>query len=360
MRLSSVCSEAWRSILSGSSHCVLAILTLTVLVVGASSFEISASSNILHQANQYKASGGNIMVLNAEGGVNGQSCEDLSKLNDVQASGAIKESEQLIASALPDTKIPGYAVTPGFARVLRAKEHAELRGVLVSNELAKTLGLQVGSELALKDGRHAHVRGIYAYPDDGRTPGYSYALLSPTTPTGTFDSCWVSVWPQTDSVENAIWTALTPSAKSDKDSSITLGQLNSSLGETFNGQSLYRTRTSQVLPAVAACMGFVLGYAVTRSRRLELASALHCGVSKPALLLQICIESCIVITVSAAISVPISFAEVTQCIDGIDRQQVLLSALCPILTGYASLLLGAEAGTLAIRENNLFMFFKER
>ncbi|MBW3095268.1 hypothetical protein KIH75_07965 [Bifidobacterium sp. 64T4] len=360
MRLSSVCSEAWRSILSGSSHCVLTILALTLLVVGSSSFEISTSSNILHQASQYKASGGNIMVLNAEGGVDGQACERLSELNDVQASGAIKESEQLIASALPDTKIPGYAVTPGFARVLHAKEQDESQGVLVPNELAKTLGLRAGSTLALKDGRQAYVRGTYAYPNDGRTPGYSYAVLSPTAPSGTFDSCWVSVWPQTDSAENAIWSALTPSAKSDKDSSITLGQLNSSLGERFNGQSLYRDRSTAFLPAAAACMGAALGYAVTRSRRLELASALHCGISKPALLLQICLESGIVIMVSAAISVPISFAEVTQCIDGIDRQQVLLTALCPILTGCASLLLGAEVGAFAIKENHLFMFFKER
>lgn len=123
MKLSSICSEAWRNILNGSSHCVLAILVLTFLTVGSSSFEILTSANILRQASQYKASGGNIMVLSAEGGVDGQACEHLSELNDVQASGAIRESDQLIASALPDTKIPSYTVTAGFAQVLHAREH---------------------------------------------------------------------------------------------------------------------------------------------------------------------------------------------------------------------------------------------
>lgn len=360
MKLSSICSEAWRNILNGSSHCILAILVLTFLTVGSSSFEILTSANILRQASQYKASGGNIMVLSAEGGVDGQACEHLSELNDVQASGAIRESDQLIASALPDTKIPGYTVTAGFTQVLHAREHTESQGVLISDELAKTLGLQAGNELALKDGRHARIRGTYAYPDDGRTPGYSYAILSPTASAGTFDSCWVSVWPQTDSTQSAIWSVLTPSAKSDKNSSITLGQLNSSLGTIFDGQSLYRARTSKMLPAMAACVGFALGYAIIRIRRLGIASALHCGVSKVALLLQICIESLLIILIAAVITISLADMAVIQYIDAIDRQQVLLAALCPSITGCASYFLGTLACTLVIKERHLFIFFKER
>lgn len=274
MRLFSVCSEAWRSILSGSSRCVLAILSITILVSGSSFFEISTSSDILHQADQYRNAGGNIMVLNASGGVNGQACERLSNLNGVQASGAIRESDQLMASALPDTKIPSYTVTPSFMHVLRAKQNTGVQGVFVSNELTKTLGLRVGDKLALSDGRQTRIRGTYRYPDDGRAPGYSYAVLSPVISTGTFDACWVSVWPQTSRIENAIWSALTPAAKSDKDSSITLEQLNSSLGRSFDGQSIYRKRPTAFLPIMAACTGAVLGYAMVRIRRLEIASAL--------------------------------------------------------------------------------------
>ena len=198
------------------------------------------------------------MVLNASGGVNGQACERLSNLNGVQASGAIRESDQLMASALPDTKIPSYTVTPSFMHVLRAKQNTGVQGVFVSNELTKTLGLRVGDKLALSDGRQTRIRGTYRYPDDGRTPGYSYAVLSPVISTGTFDACWVSVWPQTSRIENAIWSALTPAAKSDKDSSITLEQLNSSLGRSFDGQSIYRKRPTAFLPIMAACTGAVM------------------------------------------------------------------------------------------------------
>ncbi|WP_428860558.1 hypothetical protein AB4920_03375 [Bifidobacterium dentium] len=360
MRLFSVCSEAWRSILSGSSRCVLAILSITILVAGSSFFEISTSSDILHQAYQYRNAGGNIMVLNATGGVDGQACERLSNLNDVQASGAIRESDQLLASALPGTKIPSYTVTPSFMHVLRAKQNTGVQGVFVSNELAKTLGLRVGDKLALSDGRQTRIRGTYRYPDDGRTPGYSYAVLSPVISTGTFDACWVSIWPQTGRTENAIWSALTPAAKSDRDSSITLEQLNSSLGRSFDGQSIYRKRSTAFLPIMAACTGAVLGYAMVRIRRLEIVSALHCGVLKPALTLQICVESFIIVAVSATISGSMSYLATMRYVSGTDRWQVLFTALCPALTAYSSYVLGALACTLAVREKHLFVYFKKR
>lgn len=360
MRLSSICSEAWRGILSGSSRCVLAMLSITILVAGSSFFEISTSSGILRQARQYRNAGDNIMVLSATGGVDGQACERLSDLNDVQASGAIRESDQLTASALPDTKIPSYAVTPGFARVLRAKQDNSVQGVFASRELAKTFGLQAGDKLSLSDGRQTRIRGIYRYPDDGRTPGYSYAVLSPVASTGTFDACWVSMWPQTSQTEDAIWSALTPTAKSDKDSTITLGQLNSSLGRSFDGQSIYRKRSTAFLPIMDACIGTALGYAIVRIRRLEIASALHCGVPKPALIVQICIEALIIVAVSATISGSMSYLAVIRYISGTDRWQVLFNALCPALTSYSSYVLGALACALAVREKHLFTYFKER
>lgn len=360
MRLFSICSEAWRSISSGSSRCVLAILSITILITGSSLFEISTSSSILRQARQYRNAGGNIMVLNATGGVDGQACERLSKLNDVQASGAIRESDQLTASALPDTKIPSYAVTPGFARVLHATQNDKVQGIFVSKELAKTFGLHEGDNLALRDGSQTRIRGIYRYPDDGRTPGYSYAVLSPMPSTGTFDACWVSIWPQTSQTEDMIWSALTPAAKSDKDSSITLGQLNSSLGSSFDGQAMYRHRSTAFLPIAAACAGAILGYALVHVRRLEIASALHCGVSKPALMLQICIESLIIISVSSAISVPISYLAATEYVSKTDRLQVLFNASLPILTAYPAYALGALGCALAIKEKHLFAYFKER
>lgn len=115
-----------------------------------------------------------------------------------------------------------------------------------------------------------------------------------------------------------------------------------------------------MLPAMAACVGFALGYAIIRIRRLGIASALHCGVSKVALLLQICIESLLISLIAAVITISLADMAVIQYIDAIDRQQVLLAALCPSITGCASYFLGTLACTLVIKERHLFIFFKER
>ena len=75
----------------------------------------------------------------------------------------------------------------------------------------------------------------------------------------------------------------------------TLGQLNTTKGDGFDGQTLYRQRSTRILPACGALIALAIGYLLIRGRRLEIASALHCGVPKPALATQIIIETGITI-----------------------------------------------------------------
>ena len=107
-------------------------------------------------------------------------------------------------AALPDTTTPLYQITPGLAKLLDTKQDPNTTGLIASQQVAETLGTSTGGTIGLADGRTARVKGIYQYPDDGRTPGYAYALMEETPATGTFDACWAKTWPQTEDRKSVV------------------------------------------------------------------------------------------------------------------------------------------------------------
>lgn len=184
--------------------------------------------------------------------------------------------------------------------------------------------------------------------------------MEETPATGTFDACWAKTWPQTDRTRNALWSTLTPNAKTTGDDAPTLGQLNTTKGDGFDGQTLYRQRSTRVLPACGALIALAIGYLLIRGRRLEIASALHCGVPKPALATQIIIETGITILLATAISLPIDMTAARLLIDTTDRTAITLNAIQTTITTNTAYLLATTITALHIKERHLFTYFKER
>lgn len=360
MKATAVISEAWRSITSGAARLAPAVLALALTAAGMGVMDIAAGSTILDQASAYRQSGADILVLNAPDGIDAASCERLTSLTNVQAAGAIRTTDPLTLAALPDTTTPLYQITPGLAKLLDTKQDPNTTGLIASQQVAETLGTSTGGTIGLADGRTARVKGIYQYPDDGRTPGYAYALMEETPATGTFDACWAKTWPQTDRTRNALWSTLTPNAKTTGDDAPTLGQLNTIKGDGFDGQTLYRQRSTRILPACGALIALAIGYLLIRGRRLEIASALHCGVPKPALATQIIIETGITILLATAISLPIDMTAARLLIDTTDRTAITLNAIQTTITTNTAYLLATTITALHIKERHLFTYFKER
>ncbi|OQM67490.1 hypothetical protein B5784_0604 [Bifidobacterium bifidum] len=97
-----------------------------------------------------------------------------------------------------------------------------------------------------------------------------------------------------------------------------------------------------------------------RGRRLEIASALHCGVPKPALATQIIIETGITILLATAISLPIDMTAARLLIDTTDRTAITLNAIQTTITTNTAYLLATTITALHIKERHLFTYFKER
>ncbi|NEN05380.1 hypothetical protein G3T36_05795 [Diaminobutyricibacter tongyongensis] len=323
---------------------------VAILVGGA---DITSIQQLLEQAQDYHRSGASISILTAEGRIDGDRCDRLTGMPGVRASGALRTTtKQLKPVVLPRSPIPVSDASPGFVAVIGAEVRTP--GVLLGPEASKALGLSGQGSIPTSETR-VRVAATYAYPDDGRRPGFSYAAIAPTNSAGTFDECWVDTWPAKD-----MTTALlsTMHVSSDKSKQPAIAQLNPTRGKSFDGNVLFQQRITRCAGACTALGGFVLGLVGVRTRRLSLASALHAGVSRRALLAIVTLEALALVLLSAALIVPIAVLAASTLNGGVSATLVPgLSAAVPLWLGAFA---GASLGVTTIKEKHLFRYFKTR
>ena len=79
MRLRGVVDEAWRDIVSGTSHAFMLMLILAALVGGLSAADLFSIRSIAQQVDRYIASGASTYVIEFKGRISGEACERLSR-----------------------------------------------------------------------------------------------------------------------------------------------------------------------------------------------------------------------------------------------------------------------------------------
>lgn len=107
MRLRGVVDEAWRDIVSGTSHAFMLMLILAALVGGLSAADLFSIRSIAQQVDRYIASGASTYVIEFKGRISGEACERLSSVDGVLASGALRSRNDKVTSAvLPSAASP--------------------------------------------------------------------------------------------------------------------------------------------------------------------------------------------------------------------------------------------------------------
>lgn len=353
MRSRAIVREAWRNVVSGTSRTrglAVSAVVAAVLIAGA---DITSIQQLLEQAQDYQRSGASISILAAEGRIDGDRCDGLSEIPGVRASGALRTTTRhLKPIVLPRAPIPVSDASPGFLTVMGAEVRSA--GVLLGPEASEALGLSGQGSIATSQAR-VRVAGTYAYPDDGRRPGYSYAAIAPTSSAGTFDECWVDTWPAKD-----VTTALlsTIQVSSDKSRQPAISQLNPTRGKSFDGNALFHQRITRFAGACTALCGIVLGLVGVRTRRLALASALHAGVSQRVLLAIVTLEVLASVLLSAALIVPITALAAATLKGGM--MATLVPGACAAIPLWLGAFAGAWLGVATIKEHHLFHYFKTR
>ncbi|MBF4461800.1 MULTISPECIES: hypothetical protein [unclassified Rathayibacter] len=292
--------------------------------------------------------------MSSANSVIGTACERLARVSGARAAGALSEGEGVVFEALPSSAVPSKRVTPKFIELLDNQHDPGVAGLYFSQDVATALSVGVGDVVPTKSGP-VSVAGIFNYPDDGRLPGLGWSVLVPAPANEMFDSCWLDVPFVQSQAASFILTAVAPGNVEKP----TVSQLNSRLGENYDVAEVVDTRQSLIAIPSALIFAISLGYALTRSRRLELSSALHVGVRRSALVVQATAENSIWL-IAANITIFSCAAFVVILESPIDRGAILLGVGRIVILASMALLLGSCLGVAVTRERHMFRYFKER
>lgn len=356
MRPLAILTEALLNLRSGTTKGGIFGAVLCVILVALAAVEVSTVAALQDEGRRYRASGAATIVYVADGRIDGAVCESLADVDGVRAAGAIRAAEKVTVDRLPGSRIPAFAVSPGFGGFESLGSARPGAGVLVSAEVAETLGSRVGDPLMMREGSTV-VGGVYDYAADGRMPGLGYAILMPTSDDRAFDQCWLEVWPQSAAVERLLPTTVRSNTGTSDSRAPQLQQLNSTLGVRFDGAERFDVRVTRFAPPAAAVVAAALAFIAAWRRRLEFAAARHSGVRGGDLAVQVVIE-----TTFWAVLAGLWASGATAVIVAGAGDPAALTELAArvIVSGAAATLVGAIAAVLLAREKQLFVYFKRR
>jgi hypothetical protein len=354
VRLSSVLSEARRDIATGTTRAAAFALLLAASSGLAAVADVSAVAALTRDAIGYVAGGGATRVLALEAGVDGEICDALPGHADVLASGAMRPGPDLAVTTLPGATLASYEVTPGFAALVASSDGRA--GAWISPALAERLGATPGTQLDTDHGPLL-VAGVFPWPPDGRDSRLVTAVLVPGDTTRPFDECWATAWPQGDTTDHLLRTAV--SASAGPNAPVSLGRLNASLGSVPADGDVWSERLTRRAAAVAATAGAVLGVLSVRRRRLELSGARQAGQTRAALLAVVVTETAVWSACGALLATGIGCVSLFLGTGSVVDDPLPLAAAAP-LAGAAAAVLAAATTTLSVRRRDLVRWFKDR
>ncbi|MDO5676339.1 MAG: hypothetical protein Q4G35_02390 [Propionibacteriaceae bacterium] len=357
MRITAICREAWRDIITGTTGTVVFGTLLSIIIAGLTFLDLTTITGLNHQAQQYRSSMASVTVLQAPGRIDGAACEALNQLPGAQAAAVRPALEPLVAAHLPGTTMQTYEATPSIGHVLRATPGSP-GGIYLSRTVADQLALDETSTINLTTAA-VPVTGIFEWDEtDGRPPGYGYSSFVPTATQRPFDECWLDTWPINPRAQADLNYALLPAADEDQPATKSF-QLNTTHGATFDGPKLFDQRPTRYVPVPIAILSFALGFLAVRRRKLEIASDLHAGVPRADLTLKHLLETASWASVALIATTPAAALLITAN-HPTDTTSLLALAITHLATGLTSTFLGGLVALTLTRESHLNRYFKTR
>lgn len=356
MRPSTILSEAWRDIRSGALSSALRAVVFAVLVGGLAIADTMAIDDVHDGADRYRSAGGATHVLEAPGMVDGVRCESLTRASGVVAAGALREAGQIAFAVLPSMRVSVHEATPGLASLVIGGD-LEASGVVISEAVADRISVAAGARAMLIDGTSTQVAGVFPHPADGRSSLLEFATIAPVPAIGTFDQCWIEIWPDGTADSSVLHYALAATVGADgSDTQAGIGQLNATLGRTYDTGQLLADRVTRHADAAAVVVGLGLGAMSVRLRKIAIASMRHSGVPARAAVLQLAVETLWWASIGAVLALTAA-----ALVGGADPSFAMpLQALRIVAVGAAATVLGSMASAALVRERHLFAYFRNR
>ncbi len=355
MKFSAIWRESVRNTKTGTARAGTFAVLLAAVMGGAVAADLHTVVQISAEGERFRNSGAATYTMAAAARIDGNACERLADIEGIVDAGALRHSQaHVITTTLRTSPIATFEVTPLFPALLGATTTGA--GPLAGPELVETLGPSARATIETLAGP-IQVGGTYRYPADGRRAGFGYALLEPVTSTGLFDECWVNIWPSQDDLSQLLFSTLREGT--DSQQSPELSQLNTSHGSEFNGAELLKGRITRLAAPVCASVGVLLGMVAVRLRRVQIASALHAGVSRRSQILMLNLEAIAWALPAAVLATAAALALERQALPDV-KAVLLLLAVRATCAGALGVLSGTTFAVALVRESHLFRYFKTR
>lgn len=359
MKREALWREVHANLRTGTARAGLFALLFALVVSLAAGADLLQIRQLTQAAETWQSVGASISIIRAEGRIDGKTCQRLIDVDGIHAAGALrmKDDGELALAQLPAVPVQIAEVTPGFERLLGVDTGGE-RGVVLAREAAEPLGITGVGSVPLRDSGSVEVAGIYDYPSDGRVSGYGYLALAPVASAEPFDECWIDVFPHSDVRTSLLYMSVLPSGGGEEDA-VSLSQLNSRLGQAFDGVGMMSRRITRWLPVTAFVAGVGLGFVAAWRRRLELASNLHAGVRRSDQRFILALETAAWVGGGAALALAVVAVLVATDFSA-DRIPLFLIAGRAFVAGSFGVACGTGLAWWRTREEQMFRYFKER
>ena len=347
MRLKAVLRETWRNVATGTSRCALISLLLSICAVACMCADLTQMTGLIGDARKWEESGASTYAITLQGGIDGAACEGLRSANGVLGAAALRQSSDRVRIAsLPATEIPTYEASAHVAQVFAATGiRKDNSGVIMSTAVARTYGAHAGTVLPLVGGARMRVSATFDWPSDGRQPTYGYAIISPGNDTKAYDTCLVRAWPVPDGIESLLRVSIRADAESGVGAAASstsagtsgsnetphakISRINTMLGSHMPGPADFDARITRYAPLLMFVIAMALGFASVCMRRIEIASALHAGYPKTAMLLQLSLETLATMAASCVACLPV-VAIVPLILTGSGDAMPVVAMLCRV------------------------------
>jgi hypothetical protein len=178
-----------------------AFRSLLLLAVCAAGFgglaflELRQGMDLTDFARDYRAGGAYVAIASVQGaGVSGARCESLNGRPGIVAAGAWRGTGQATFPTAPGVLFQSAEVTPGILRVWDTRQVLGIGpGLVAGPALASELGLRPGLVASFTPDGPVKVSAVGDFAK--RNPQAARWALSPVSPAGTFDECWVEFEP---------------------------------------------------------------------------------------------------------------------------------------------------------------------
>lgn len=358
MKLSAIFREAGRNTLAGTSRALVGLIAFVAILLGTIGIDAHTATQSLIAQRSMATNGSATVTVSAQGEIDPQRCLALAQVAGVTGAAALRPAaHRLPLSTLPGTPPLLYESAGDLLATIGGEQELP-GGIFVASQLAQQLQVTAGDALPL-DGSPPSVliSSILPYPDDGRDSILAAAVIQPVPAAGAFDECWYTVWPYSERLQALALTTLAAGADP---ANAGVSRLNTSTGELVSTEERLSSRTTTLLPLLAAVLSFTLAALLIWTRRVELALAQHLGVSRTAQTWQLLLESLTWATPAALLaSTAVAVTQLPE-LTAAEASWVITHTATGLGASLCAVLVGTLAASMLIHERQLYSWSKDR